>query len=44
MSSMSLCPLDQLTKATWACQNDDMLSGTELLWLKIQEAFEKEAL
>ena len=34
----------ELTKAILACQNDDMLSETGLLCLKIQEAFEKEAL
>ena len=34
----------ELTKAILACQNDDMLSETGLLYLKIQEAFEKEAL
>ena len=34
----------KLTKAILACQNDDMLSETGLLCLKIQEAFEKEAL
>ena len=30
--------------AILACQNGDMLSETGLLCLKIQEAFEKEAL
>ena len=30
--------------AIFACQNGDMLSETGLLCLKIQEAFEKEAL
>ena len=34
----------ELTKAIFACQNDNMLSETGLLCLKIQEAFEKEAL
>ena len=34
----------ELTNAILACQNDDMLSETGLLCLKIQEAFEKEAL
>ena len=34
----------EFTNAILACQNDDMLSETGLLCLKIQEAFEKEAL
>ena len=34
----------ELTNAILTCQNDDMLSETRLLCLKIQEAFEKEAL
>ena len=33
----------ELTNAILACQNDDMLSETGLLCLKIQEAFEKGA-
>ena len=32
----------ELTNAILACQNDDMLSETGLLCLKIQEAFKKE--
>ena len=32
----------ELTNAILACQNDDMLSETGLLCLKIQEALEKE--
>ena len=34
----------ELIKAILECQNDDMLSETGLLCLKIQDAFEKEAL
>ena len=34
----------ELPNAILACQNDDMLSETGLLCLKIQEAFDKEAL
>ena len=34
----------ELTKTILACQNDDMVSETGLLCLKIQEAFKKEAL
>ena len=34
----------EFTNANLACQNDDMLSEIGLLCLKIQEAFEKEAL
>ena len=34
----------ELPNAILACQNDDMLSETGLLCLKIQKAFEKKAL
>ena len=34
----------ELPNAILACQNDDMLSETGLLCLKVQEAFENEAL
>ena len=34
----------ELTKAILECQDDDMLSETGLLCLKIQDAFEKEVL
>ena len=34
----------ELTNTISACQNDDMLSETGLLCLKIQETFEKEGL